>query len=185
MVESRGNVVLHKLSRMAMMVCAGVSLAGCAWFDKATRGQQPAAATEYTQTITVLKPIEGVPITVTYQGNAVYRVLVRNALPGGITLMWDKSAYVTTQGETIRLLHLPLGKSLREAPAQQAESPVAPGSQLAADFTGETWLEYSRSGAAPQPKDSTRKARLFLSFSSKGKRVAWHGEIAFSRPGKQ
>ena len=95
--------------------------------------------------------------------------------------MWDKSAYVTTQGESLRLLHLPTGRQLSAAPAQQAESPIAPGSQLVADFTGETWLEYSRSGAAPQPKDNTKKARLFLSFNIKGKRVAWHGEIAFVR----
>lgn len=183
MAELRENMVLRNLPRFAMMAGAGVLLAGCVWFDKATRGQQPAAG-EYAQTITVLKPIGGVPITVTYQGNAVYRVVVRNALPSVITLMWDKSAYVTTQGESIRLLHLPMGRSLREAPAQQAESPIVPGSQLAADFTGETWLEFSRSGAAPQPKDGTRKARLFLSFSIKGKRVAWHGEIAFMRPDK-
>lgn len=185
MAETRDNAVLRKLSRLTMMLCASALLTGCAWFDKTIRGQQSTAATEYTQTITVLKPIEGVPITVTYQGNAVYRVLARNALPGVITLMWDKSAYVTTQGESIRLLHLPMGRSLREAPAQQAESPIAPGSQLVANFTGEIWLEYTRSGAAPQPKDSTRKARLFLSFSNKGKRVAWHGEIAFSRSSKQ
>lgn len=184
MAETRNNLMLRKPSRLAMVVCVGALLGGCAWFDKAMRGQSGAAA-EYTQVITVLKPIEGVPITVTYQGNAVYRVRVRNALPGVITLMWDKSAYVTTQGESIRLLHLPMGRSPSVAPAQQAESPIAPGSQLTADFTGETWLEYSRSGAAPQPKDSTRKARFFLSFSSKGKRVAWHGEIAFLPPDKQ
>ena len=52
------------------------------------------------QVITVLKPIEGVPVSVSYQGNAVYRVQVGNTLPGVINLMWDESAYVTTRGES-------------------------------------------------------------------------------------
>ncbi len=178
---------LRKLLRSGLAVYVSVSLAGCAWFGQNARNpfaSQPSAA-EYTQIITVLKPIEGMPITITYQGNAVYRVLVKNTRPGVVNLMWDQSAYVTTQGESIRLLHLPgWGRTLHEPPAQQAESPIAPGAELDADFTGETWLEFSRSGNPPQPKDSSKKARLFLSFKIKGKRVAWHGEIAFSRPGK-
>jgi hypothetical protein len=186
MSEGKHMTEARTLLRSGAIAFAAALLAGCALFDKATHAQRGGSGREYVQVITVLKPIEGVPVTVSYQGNAVYRVLVGNTLPGVVNLMWDQSAYVTTRGESVRLLHLPrAGKSLREAPAQQAESPVAPGAQLEADFTGETWLESNRSGAPPQPKDSSKKARLFLSFSIKGKRVAWRGEIAFLPPSKQ
>lgn len=180
MSEAKYMTEARSLLRLGAIAFAAALLGGCALFDKAMHAQREGSGGEYVQVVTVLKPIEGVPVLVSYQGNAVYRVQAGNTLPGVVNLLWDESAYVTTRGESVRILHLPgAGRSLREPPAQQAESPIAPGSQLTADFTGENWLEFSRSGAAPQPKDGSKKARLFLTFNIKGKRVEWRGEIAF------
>ena len=135
---------------------------------------------EFEQVITVLKPIGKVPISVSYQGGAFYHVEVNNTLPNVINLVWDESAYVNTKGESVRMLHILKKSDLpRDPPAQQASSPIAPNSQLQADFIGESWLDAARRGATPQPKDRFRKARIHLAFNINGKRVKWQGEVTF------
>lgn len=135
---------------------------------------------EFEQVVTVLKPIGKVPISVTYQGGAFYHLEVNNSLPTVINLVWDESAYVNTKGESVRILHVQKKSDIsRDPPAQQASPPIAPDSQFQADFIGESWLDFARRGATPQPKDGLRKAKIYLSFNIKGKRVDWMGEITF------
>lgn len=154
-------------------VLSATLLIGCATFHKA----------EYEQVITVFRPVKSVPITVSYQGGAFYRVQVNNTLPTAISLVWDESAYVTTSGESVRILHIQNKNDLpRYPPAQQAFSPIPPKSQLQADFTGEDWLDCEKRGCTPQPKDGLKNARIYLTFNIKGKRVRWQGEIAFVPP---
>ena len=162
---------------------AAVMLTGCAglqnikddWAHKQNK-KEP----EFGQVITVSRPIAGVPISVSYQGGVFYHVEVNNTLPTVINLVWDESAYVNTNRETVRILHIPKKSDLpHEPPAQQASSPIAPDSGIQADFIGETWLDAAQRGATPQPKDSLRKARIYLSFKINGRRVRWQGEIAF------
>ncbi len=135
---------------------------------------------EFKQVITVLKPIGKVPVSVSYQGGVFYHVVVNNNLPTLIKLVWDESTYLNTKGEPVRILHIPKKSDLpHDLPVQQASSPISPNAQFQADFIGESWLDAARRGATPQPKDSLRKARIYLSFKIKGKRVKWQGEIAF------
>jgi len=149
-------------------------LIGCATFLKAEH------KAEHEQVVTVFRPVKNVPIIVSYQGGAFYRVQVNNTLPTAINLVWDESAYVTTTGESVRILHLQNKNDLpRYPPAQQASSPIPPNSQFQADFTGEDWLDCARRGCTPQPKDGLKNARIYLAFNIKGKRVRWQGEVAF------
>lgn len=166
-------------------VLVAMLLAGCGMLYQSKESASKKIAGEYEQLVTVLKPIEGVPISVSYQGGAIYRVQVNNMLPSVINLMWDESAYVNTKGESIRILHLQNRNDLaRNPPAQQTAPPIAPDTQFQAEFIGENWLDLARRGATPQPKDGLRKAKLYLTFNITGKRVEWRGEITFFPPRK-
>lgn len=154
-------------------VLAATLLVGCATIQKAG----------YEQIVTELRRIESLPITVSYQGGAFYRVHLNNTLPDGISLIWDESAYVTTTGKTIRLLHIPNKSDLPQyPPAQQDASLITPNSQFQALFTGEEWLDCAKRGCTPQPKDSLKNPRIYLAISIKGKRFRWQGEITFVPP---
>lgn len=149
-------------------------LCGCAWLTPLKKEPQ------YEQIVTVLKPVEKVPITISFEDGKFYRVQVQNTLPTTISLMWDESTYVNTRRESIRVIRIPNRKNLPLHPhRQQADSPIAPGSQLQADFMGESWIDLARSGSVPKPKDNFKKARIYLVFNIKGKRVEWQGEVAF------
>jgi hypothetical protein len=164
-----------KLFPAVVAILLAALLTGCAGLQG--KGREA----EYNQTITVLKPIEGVSIIVNYQGGVFYRVLVNNELPVAISLKWDESTYVNTGGESVRLVRI---QDRNNLPTQvylpQAASPIAPGAHLKADFIGESWMEFARSGATPKPKDASRRARIYLAFNIKGKRVDWRGEIMFT-----
>ncbi len=109
-------------------VLAATLLVGCATFHKAG----------YEQIVTELRHVESVPIIVSYQGGAFYRVQLNNTLPYAINLVWDESAYVTTTGESVRILHVQNRNDLpKNPPAQQDSSIIYPNSQFQADFTGE------------------------------------------------
>lgn len=164
-----------KLFRNVISGLFAVLLAGCAAIPAAGE-KEP----EYRQVITVLEPVDRVPVIVSYQGGGFYRVQVRNNRPDTIRLVWDESAYVNTGGESIRLIRVPDRNKLPSQPGlPQADSPIAPGSQLLADFVGESWLKLVQGGATPKPKAGFRKARIYLQFDLKGKWSAWRGEVAF------
>ncbi len=166
--------MLKSYLAISCVLCAAL-LSGCGTLHKI----------EQEQTITVSKPIKNVPIVVSYQGGVFYRVQVNNTLPSSIHLVWDESTYVTTTGESIRLLHLNSKYFLPEyAPAQQASSLISPDSQFEADFTGDDWLDCARRNCTPRPKNSVNNARIFLTFNIKGKIVRWQGDIAFVPPKK-
>lgn len=140
---------------------------------------------EYEQIITVSRPIKSVPVTVNYQGGAIYRVQINNTLPSAINLVWDKSVYVTTTKEFIRILHIQNKNDLPPyPPPQQVVSLIPAGSQFQADFIGENWLDCVRRGCVPQPKQTHKSARVYLTFNIRGKRVRWQGKIAFVSPGQ-
>lgn len=158
-------------------VLSATLLIGCTALHKAA---------EYEQIVTVARPVKSVPVTVSYQGGAFYRVQVSNTLPTAINLVWDESAYVTTTRESIRILHIRDKNSLPQyPPAQQASSLIPPDSKFQADFTGEEWLDCARRGCTPQPRNGLKNARIYLAFNIKGKQVRWQGEVAFVPPRKQ
>lgn len=141
-----------------------------------------AHTTEYDQVITVLKPIDRVSVRITYQGGLFYRVQVENKLPYPINLKWDDSVYVSTGGESVRLLRIADRSELPEhAQLPQAHSPIAPDAMLRTDFIGETWLKLSGSGISPKPGNKRKSAFIYLTFEIKDRPVLWQGEIAFVR----
>ncbi|HEU0282799.1 MAG TPA: hypothetical protein VFQ99_03375 [Gallionella sp.] len=149
-------------------------LAGCSELSSNRR------KVEYEQVVTVLKPIDKVPITVSFQDGVFYRVKVNNNLPTSINLVWDESAYVNTSGESVRIIRVLDRQNLpSNLELPQADSPIAPGSQLQADFAGESWVEFARRGGMPKPRDNFRKARIHLLFNINGRRVDWRGEVVF------
>ncbi|MEJ1958426.1 MAG: hypothetical protein WDM70_02330 [Nitrosomonadales bacterium] len=93
--------------------------------------------TELEQIIIVSRPVGNVPIVVSYLGGAFYRVQVNNTLPATISLLWDESSYITTTGESVRIIHL-LNKYAppQNPPVQQTSSFIPSNSQFQADFTG-------------------------------------------------
>lgn len=135
---------------------------------------------EYEQIVTVLKPIDGVWVDVSYQGGVFYRVQVKNSLSTSINLLWDQSSYVTTTSQSVRVIRvLDRNKLPEQLHLRQADSPIPQGSQLVADFVGESWMKLARSGTTPKPRDGFKKARIYLYFDIKGKRVDWQGEVVF------
>ncbi|MBI4937198.1 MAG: hypothetical protein HY846_03110 [Nitrosomonadales bacterium] len=176
------------MSIFVIGLLAATLLAGCARLQN-IKGELASGQNQDEQKfdhfVTASRAIPGVSVWVTYQGGAVYHLEVGNTLPNVISLLWDESVYVDTKGESVRILHIPKMSDLpRDPPAQQASPPIAPDSRFRADFIGEKWLDAVRRGASPTPRDSTKKARLYLAFSIKGKRVEWQGEITFVPPRK-
>jgi hypothetical protein len=151
-----------------------LAVAGCSAFPHAVK------ETGYDQVVAVLKPIERVPVAVSFQDGAFFRVKVKNNLPATINLLWDESTYVNTSGESVRIIRVPDRQTLPDNPSlPQADSPIAPGSQLQADFAGESWIGLVRRGGTPKPREGFRKARINLLFNINGKRVDWRGEVTF------
>src|SRR5271169_2422851 len=165
------TITMLKSYLAILCVLSAALLTGCGTLHK--KGNE--------QTVTVSRNIKNVPITVSYQGGVFYRVQVNNTLPTAINLMWDESTYVTTTGESVRILHLPDNNDLPQyPPAQQAPSSISSNSKFQADFTGEDWLDCARRNCTPHPKNSVKNASLYLTFNIKGKRVRWQGEISFA-----
>ena len=174
------------LSAMLLIGCAALHKAAPVVEQKETGHKtedKEEHKAEYEQIVAVRKPVKGVPVTVSYQGGALYRVQVNNNLKTPISLEWDECAYATTAKESVRLIHIQSRNDLPpHPPAQQASSPILPNSQFNADFTGESWLDCVKRNCSPQPVNGIKNARMYLVFNIKGKRVKWQGEVAFVPP---
>ncbi len=164
----------NKFLRLIALIFAAILLSGCANLLKQKK------TVEYQQVVTTLKPIDGVWVDVSYQGGVFYRVQVKNSLSSPIRLIWDHSSYVSTSAQSVRLVRILDRNHLPDNPRlPQADSPIAQGSQFSSDFVGESWLKLARSGATPKPRDGFKKARIYLYFDIKGRRVDWQGEVVF------
>lgn len=143
--------------------------------------QPGCVSTQYSQLVTERKPIPRVSVTTSYKAAGVYQVEVVNNTRNTITLLWNSSAYLNTSGETIRLVHLENAEVLPEVPPLlQRPSAIRRRGKLKTYFAGESWLDYSRRGVAPKPKNSDKKAVIYLAFEIEGKRIYWKGEVTFS-----
>ena len=135
---------------------------------------------KYHPVITEQKSIPHVSVVVSYKADGIYQVQVRNNLSASVSLLWSSSAYVNTGGDTTRLIHVP---NLNNFPADtsvvQIPSPIRRGGKFKTYFVGESWIDYSRRGVSPRPKDSESKAKIYLSFNIRDKRVYWTGEVTF------
>lgn len=135
---------------------------------------------KYHPVVTEQKSIPNVSVVVSYRADGIYQVQVRNHLSASISLLWSSSAYVNTGGDTTRLIHIPnLDRFPDETPAEQLPSPIARGARLETYFVGESWIDFSRRGVTPRPKDIENKAKIYLSFNIRGKRVYWTGDVTF------
>jgi hypothetical protein len=172
LLMSKGTAMIKSLVALGCILLV-IQLTGCETLH------QP----DHDQTITVSNPIKNIPITVSYQGGVFYHLEIINDLPTAINLLWDESTYVTTTGESVRILHLTNKSDLpKSAPAQQASTLIPPDSKFESDFTGDEWLDCARRNCTPHPKNSVKKAGISLAFKIKGKRVRWQGEVAFAPP---
>lgn len=170
-----GNNIKRWYAAPCTALLLAAALSGCAAFNAPQK-----KAPEFEHLVAVIKPIDKVPIIVSFDNGLFFHVQVQNSLANTITLIWDESSYVNTRKESIRLIRITdrnnLPASLRPP---QADSPIAPDSELQADFMGESWIELARSGGLPKPKDGMKRAKIYLRFNIKGKRVDWQGEVAF------
>jgi len=167
---------------MSKMIKSLVAL-GCIFLVTQLTGCETLRQPNHEQTITVSNPIKNIPITVSYQGGVFYHLEIINDLPTVINLLWDESTYVTTTGESVRILHLTDKNDLpKSPPAQQVSTSIPSNSKFEADFTGDEWLDCASRNCTPHPKNSIKKAAISLAFKIKGKRVRWQGEVAFAPP---
>ncbi len=166
-----------------MLVAITFALSGCAELGLPNPTQPPRAettrASEYQQVITVLKPIDNLPVTITHEGGIRYRLQVKNNSSDLHKLIWDDSSYVSTSGISIRLIRLSGKKIPDNVLAPQATAPIAAHSEYQTSFSGDRWIELAQEGGLPRPKDALRKGLFSLVFASRGKRLEWQGEMAF------
>ena len=128
----------------------------------------------YQQVITEQKSIPQVSVKVSYKADGVYQVWVENELPDSINLLWDSSAYLLTGGDSVRVIQMEkIDAFPEEIKMAQENSVIASGERLKSYFVGERWLDYVSHGVTPRPKDKESKARIFIAFEIKGKRVYW------------
>ena len=146
-------------------------LAGCAGL---------LGSTHYRPVVTEQKSIPHVAVTVIHKADGVYQVQVDNGLPDAISLQWSNSAYVNTGGDAVRLIQMKNMDTFPDDPTmEQIPSPIARGARLKTYFVGESWIDYARRGVMPRPKDIESKAKIYLSFNIKDKRVYWTGDVTF------
>lgn len=138
------------------------------------------ASVQYSQQITEQKTIPQVAVNVSYKEEGIYQVEVANNLPDAIALQWKSSAYVNTNGKTIRLIHIENLDAFPETtPVEQKSVLIAPGVKLKLYFVGESWIDFARRGVTPRPKDTTSTAKIYLAFEIQGKKIYWKGEVNF------
>lgn len=135
---------------------------------------------KYEPVVALLKPIDNVRVYVSFKADAIYRVQVVNELPDEISLVWNESVYVNTAGDATRLIHIATPEDIDKTPTpEQKPSLIAGRGRLQTDFVGESWIDYSRRGVIPRPRDSDKKAKIYLSFHIKGKQEYWRAEVGF------
>jgi len=135
---------------------------------------------QYSQQIAEQKSIPQVAVKVSYKDDGIYQVEVANNFPHTIALQWNSSAYVNTNGKTIRLIHIESLDAFPETtPVEQKPVLIAPSVRLKMYFVGESWIDFARRGVTPRPKDTTSTAKIYLAFEIQGKKVYWKGEVNF------
>lgn len=138
------------------------------------------ASVKYSPVVTEQKSIPDVSVSVSYKADGIYQVQVVSDLPGRINLLWNSSVYVNTGGDAVRLIHIPDVDNFPDvAPVEQTSSNITRGVKLKTFFVGESWIDYSRRGVTPRPRDSENKAGIYLAFDIKGKKIYWKGEVSF------
>lgn len=135
---------------------------------------------KYHPVVTAHKSIPRVSVIVSYKADGIYQVQVRNNLSERISLQWSSSAYVNTGGDAVRLIHIAnLDNFPKDTSVVQIPSAIRRGEKFKTYFVGESWIDYSRRGVSPRPKDNASKAKIYLSFNIRDKRVYWTGEVTF------
>ena len=138
------------------------------------------ASVKYSLLVTEQKLIPQVSVKVSYIDNGIYQVEVDSKLPDAITLQWNSSAYLNTSGGTVRIIHIEDVDTFPEqTPVEQEPSAIVHAKKLKTYFVGESWIDYARRGVTPKPRDSVKKAMIYLAFDIDGKRVYWKGEVSF------
>ena len=138
------------------------------------------ASVKYSPLATEQKSIPHVSVTVSYKIDGIYQLQVHNKLHRSIILEWNSSAYVNTGGDAVRLIHIQDADSIPdEIPPNQMPTPVASSAKLKTYFVGESWIDYARRGVTPRPRDSEKKAKIYIAFNINGKRVYWTADVTF------
>ena len=153
-------------------------LAGCAGLPGSVA--ELSGSVKYRPVVTEQKSIPQVAVTVIHRADGVYQVQVENDLPDAVSLQWSNSAYVNTSGDTVRLIQMKNVDAFPDDPTrEQLASPIARGARLKTYFVGESWIDYARRGVMPRPRDVESKAKIYLAFNIKDKRVYWTGDVTF------
>lgn len=134
---------------------------------------------QYIQRIVESSPVPGLVVGVEHLETVFWGVGVRNDTGEAVRLIWDESAYVSSDGTSSRLIRA--NTRVIDAGQAQPATPVPPGARISEAFTAEQWVEYARYAVTPQPADPNATARMYLVFDVKGQRVGWQGEVSFVR----
>lgn len=136
---------------------------------------------KYQPLVVEQKSIPQVSVKVSYKEVGIYQVQVESDVPETISLLWDSSAYLNTSGDTIRLLHMESMDDFPQDTTQlQIPSVIRRGERFRTFFVGESWIDFSRRGVTPRPKDTASTAKIYLAFEMQGKKIYWKGEVSFA-----
>ncbi len=137
---------------------------------------------QWNVTVESTSRIAGLDIEVSRAGNDFWRVSAKNNTRYPVSLIWDESSYISTTGNSSRLVR---GKTrvIHSGQAQPA-SPIPPDSLLNEVFIREGLVGRTNAFYATPVGNPDNAARIYLMFDVNGKRIPWTASARFSKPVK-
>jgi hypothetical protein len=149
----------------AMISLLALTIAGC--------------GTTYKTVITRDSSLAGIDVGLTKDGN-FWTVTAKNNTNRPTSLVWDESSYVSTTGQSSRLVR---GQTrLIHSGQMQPPSPIPPGATITEYCIPEAQVQYAGSLYTPPLGNPENPARMYLVFDVNGQRQPWSATIRFVKP---
>lgn len=135
---------------------------------------------QWDVTVESTSRIAGLDIEVSRANGDLWRVEAKNNTRSPVSLIWDESSYISTEGNSSRLIR---GKTrVIHSGQTQPASPIPPNSLLNEVFIREDLVGRSNSFYSVPVGNPDNAARIYLIFDLNGKRTSWTASIRYSKP---
>ena len=158
--------MMMRVRVLAVAAACVVTLSGC---------------TTWRATVTHMDNVPGIDASVEHRQGTLWQVKAKNTSNQPAKLVWDESSYVSTSGESSRLVR---GKTrVIHSGQTQPPSPIPPNATITELFVPE--MHISSSGASfytPAPSDPSQEAQIYLMFEVNGRKTPWTARVRFEKP---